>query len=133
MAFLSLLPMRPRPLKDENLDSWAMRLAHANATTATYFAKRVLGLNYYYLGQLDNRDDFQPIKPLELATGLSYSKVVGTTFSHFQWKIPGKERRPLVQSVFTSYNLRQRGFWNIRTVFAHYVGRTMCASAASNV
>lgn len=88
MAFLSLLPMRPRPLNDENLDSWAMRLAHANA--ATYFAKRVLRLNYYYLGQFDNRNDFQPIKALELATGLSYSKVVDTTFSHFQWKIPGK-------------------------------------------
>ena len=67
-----------------------MRLAFANATTATYFAKRVLGLNYYHLGQLDNHNDFQPVKALELATGLSYLKVVETTFSHFQWKIPGR-------------------------------------------
>jgi hypothetical protein len=75
MAFLSLLPMRPRPL-NENLDSWAMRLAYANATTAIYLAKRVLGLNYYYFGRLDNRYDFQSVKALVLTTGLSYSKVV---------------------------------------------------------
>jgi hypothetical protein len=81
--------MRPRPLKDENLDSWAMRLAYANATTATYFAKRVLGLDYS-LRQLDNYPNFELVKALELATGLPYSKVVDTTFSHFQWAIPGK-------------------------------------------
>jgi hypothetical protein len=87
MAFLSLLPMRPRPLKDENLDSWAMRLAHANATTATYFVKRVLDMNH--VCQLDNYYDAKILKALELATGLPYSSVADTSFHHIQWKIPG--------------------------------------------
>lgn len=109
MAFLSLLPMRPRPLKDENLDSWAMRLAHANATTATYFAKRVLGLNY--LSQLDNHFNAEIFKALELATGLPYSKVVNTTFSRVEWKIAGKvyfEGKETIGSVNFYQQMRPR-------------------------
>lgn len=90
-----------------------MRLAHANATTATYFAKRVLGLNYY-LGQLDNRDDFQPIKASNWRQDFPIQKLSAQRFltfsERFRGKCTWKERRQLVQSVFTSYNLRQRGF-----------------------
>jgi hypothetical protein len=113
MAFLSLLPMRPRPLKDENLDSWAMRLAHANATTATYFAKQVLGLNYG-LAQLDNYCDAKPLRALELATGLSYLTVSDTSFHYTQWKIAGKvyfEEKEVAGSIsFHQDQCQGRGF-----------------------
>lgn len=88
MAFLSLLPMRPRPLKDENLDSWAMRLAHANAVTATYFMEGVLGIKRF--SQLDSSCRNEIFKALEVATGLPYSTVADTSFHHTPWKIAGK-------------------------------------------
>lgn len=87
MAFLSLLPMRPRPLKDENLDSWAMRLAHANAITATYFMGGVLGIKRFY--QLDSPYRQDVFKALEVATGLPYL-TADTSFYYTPWQIAGK-------------------------------------------
>ena len=87
-----LLPVRPRPHKDELLSSWLVRLATANGMSPSCFATVALGVaELRWLGTIDTWEVPNFLERLEALTGVSAESLRKHTFYHLDrfWSIPG--------------------------------------------
>ncbi|MFZ6814933.1 TniQ family protein [Undibacterium sp. Rencai35W] len=93
----SLWFVRPKPLEDEILSSWIVRLAWAQGLKLESFCFRSWGRGAQVMsGDVDLFARHEILKTLQICTGASYEQVVNTTF------------QPLIGTLF--YDLPKQSF-----------------------